>query len=228
MPGLAAASTGHPAEDETARGGLDPGTYAVSDRYAVNLSAGWPGDWRDWKGASGAAVRCEDGGHLVGVAAWADKPLQGRRLTAVPACALLADAGFAEVIARHLGRVPQVEPVELAAFLSRRVAAGSPGGLLRADAALVGFTGREEELRILENWQDDRAAPTGPDVKAFLLTGRGGEGKTRLAIEFAARSRRAGWTGGLLRAGASPADVAIAVHCAGPRRAAGAAAQRGR
>ena len=38
-------------------------------------------------------------------------------------------------------------------------------------------------------------------MKLLLITGQGGEGKTRLALEFLARSKRDGWTGGLLKSG---------------------------
>jgi hypothetical protein len=209
MPGFAAASTGYQAEPETARGTLEPGTYAASDRYAVNLTEGWPQGWQDWKGVSGAAVRCSDGGYLVGVAAWSDEALSGRRLTAVPVRALLADAGFRAVLVRHLERVPEAEPVELAALLSRPRPVGSPGALLRADEALTAFVGRDDEMRFLEAWRDQPAA-AGPYVKVLLVTGRGGEGKTRLAAELVARSKQAGWSGGLLSSGAQPALAEVA------------------
>ena len=47
MPRFAAGSTGNSVEPETARGGLEPGTYTGSDQYAVNLSVGWPETWED-------------------------------------------------------------------------------------------------------------------------------------------------------------------------------------
>jgi len=208
LPGFAAASTGEEVETVTTRGNLEPGTYTGSDRYAVDLTSGWPQGWRDWAGVSGAAVRCEAGGHLIGVVAWSDKPLEGRRLTAVPVRALLGDARFCEVIGAHLEMVPDVEPVELAPFLARPQAAGSLGGLLRADAALVGFTGRADEIEFLERWRD-LPASAAPDVKALLVTGRGGEGKTRLAVEFLARSKHEGWAGGMLRLNASLAEAGV-------------------
>jgi len=202
MPGFAARSTGNRAEIETVRGSLEPGTYTAQDRYAINLEQGWPQGWKDWAGVSGAAVTCVVGGQLVGVVAWSDEPLEGRRLTAVTVRTLLADPGFREVLSQHLGRIPECEPVELAPYLSRTQTVGSLGGLLRADAAVVGFTGRDQEIGILERWRD-QSAVRWPDVKAILVTGRGGEGKTRLAMEFLARSRQESWTGGLMRSSAS-------------------------
>jgi hypothetical protein len=217
MPSFAGRSTGRATEVETARGTVTPGTYAGSDRYAVDLTTGWPQGWKDWAGMSGAAVLCEASGCLVGVMAWSDTALEGRRLTAVPVSALLGEIGFREVIGRHLGRVPDTEPAELAPFLAHPHAAGSLGGLLRADAALVGFTGRTAEIRALERWRDQPSS-AGPDVRALLVTARGGEGKTRLAVEFLARSKREGWTGGLLRPGLSAAHAGMTEVVAHPAR----------
>lgn len=200
MPGFAAAATGESAEVETARGDLEPDTYTASDRYAVNVRS-WPDAWQDWQGISGAAVICAEGGYLVGVVPWSDRALAGRRLTAVPVRAFVGDPAFQSVLERHLSSVPDIEPVELFPFLARPRQAGSIGALLRPDAGLTAFTGREPELAELQRWRDERAA--GPDVKLLLITGRGGEGKTRLALEFLARSKRDGWTGGLLKSGAS-------------------------
>jgi tetratricopeptide (TPR) repeat protein len=210
MPSFAAEATGEQSEAETARGTLEPGTYAASDRYAVTVDA-WPRNWQDWQGISGSPVICAGGGYLVGVTAWSDKPFDGRRLTAVPVRALLADPGFREIIERHLRRVPEVEPTELAPLLSRGRAAGTPGALLRADAWLTDFAGRVDELARLERGRDEPAAD-GPDVKALLITGRGGEGKTRLALEFLSRSNRDDWTGGVLRQNVSPDEAGLATH----------------
>ena len=102
--------------------------------------------------------------------------------------------------------------MELSPYLSRPRAPGSLGALLRADAALVEFAGREKEIGVLERWRD-RPAISRPDVRAMLVTGRGGEGKTRLAVEFLARSRKEGWSGGILRSGFSLA-AEIAGHSA--------------
>ena len=56
----------------------------------------------------------------------------------------------------------------------------SVAGLLRPERAVVDFIGREEELRRLKEWcTDDTACPV------WLMTGRGGVGKTRLALRLA-------------------------------------------
>jgi hypothetical protein len=201
MPGFAAEATGEPTEVVTARGQLDPGTYTASDRYAIDLDA-WPEGWKEWQGVSGSAVISTDGGCLTGVVAWSDKVYGGRRLTAVPIRALLSDPGFLAILERHQDSIPDIEPVELMPLLSRPRPAASIGALLRPDAGLTDFTGREAELAELENWRDEPAA-AGPDVRMLLITGRGGEGKTRLALEFLARSKQDGWTGGMLQQSAS-------------------------
>lgn len=53
---------------------------------------------------------------------------------------------------------------------------------------VVSFVGREEELNILVAWchEDDAS-------RLRLVTGPGGVGKTRLAVELCDRMRRAGW-----------------------------------
>ncbi|GLX48966.1 hypothetical protein Shyhy01_19160 [Streptomyces hygroscopicus subsp. hygroscopicus] len=64
-----------------------------------------------------------------------------------------------------------------------------PSRLLTARHRLVPFAPRAE-LELLEAWRDD----TAPGLTVRLLHGEGGQGKTRLAAEFAARSAGAGWT----------------------------------
>ena len=52
------------------------------------------------------------------------------------------------------------------------------------------FTGRERELAELIAWSEN-----GEAVRVRLLTGTGGVGKTRLALELAGRLREVGWAG---------------------------------
>ena len=69
---------------------------------------------------------------------------------------------------------------------------------------MVGFIGRATELRRLRAWA--RGSEHGI---VHLVTGPGGSGKTRLAIEFAAQLQEEGWQCGFLQGNSS--DRAIAV-----------------
>ena len=61
--------------------------------------------------------------------------------------------------------------------------------LLDPRRELVGFVGRKEELAALAAWcQDEDAA------RLRLVTGQGGVGKTRLAVQLAERMKKQGWT----------------------------------
>ncbi|MFI0779334.1 ATP-binding protein [Streptomyces sp. NPDC021212] len=64
-----------------------------------------------------------------------------------------------------------------------------PSRLLNARFQVVDFTGRDRELSRLEAWRDR----LGPRLSALWLHGPGGQGKSRLAAQFAARSAMAGW-----------------------------------
>ena len=71
----------------------------------------------------------------------------------------------------------------------------APSALLNARYQVVDFIGRDDELRDSAAWRDE----PGSALRVRLLHGQGGQGKTRLAAEFAARSARAGWTVGQVR-----------------------------
>src|SRR5437870_3930637 len=62
-----------------------------------------------------------------------------------------------------------------------------PSQLLLASNRVVPFTGRENELARLRQWLDEPCR-----IGAKLMHGPGGQGKTRLAAEFAAESIRTG------------------------------------
>jgi hypothetical protein len=64
----------------------------------------------------------------------------------------------------------------------------SSARLLDPRRELVGFVGRKEELKALVAWcEDDHAA------RLRIVTGLGGVGKTRLAVELAERMTKHGW-----------------------------------
>lgn len=70
-----------------------------------------------------------------------------------------------------------------------RTGADQPSVLLDARHCVVTFTGRDQELAELAGWRDGGEARW----SALWLHAPGGQGKSRLAAEFAARSRAAGW-----------------------------------
>ncbi|MDQ3153291.1 MAG: tetratricopeptide repeat protein, partial [Actinomycetota bacterium] len=78
--------------------------------------------------------------------------------------------------------------------------AESPLRLLRAEYGLVGFQSRDE-LTVLRDWCRQTAAGAGTGLA--VVTGIGGAGKTRLALELAQRLRRDGWYAGTLPKGAT-------------------------
>ncbi|MEU9478295.1 tetratricopeptide repeat protein [Streptomyces sp. NPDC048191] len=63
-----------------------------------------------------------------------------------------------------------------------------PSRMLDSRAAVVDFTGRDEELRALTAWRD-----TGPRLAVRWLHGEGGQGKTRLALQLASDAGARGW-----------------------------------
>jgi tetratricopeptide (TPR) repeat protein len=74
-----------------------------------------------------------------------------------------------------------------------------PSQLLLARNEVVEFTGREHELAMLADWRRARSK-----VSALLLDGPGGQGKTRLAAEFAAQSAKAKWAVAVAHHGGEP------------------------
>jgi len=95
----------------------------------------------------------------------------------------------------NIGSRPAVEPGYLLGdfpltappvpALSRR----QPSKLLAARYRVVPFTEREDELRQLAGWRDD----PGLGIAVRLVHGPGGEGKSRLAAEFAVACAQSGW-----------------------------------
>jgi hypothetical protein len=78
----------------------------------------------------------------------------------------------------------QTRPPEV----SRQWLRALPSRMLNARYALVPFIGRDDELSRLRQWRD-----SGPELTVRWLYAPGGQGKTRLATEFANESAAAGW-----------------------------------
>ena len=181
---------------ESLGGLLPPLATGAGGAFILDQSAAPdPGRNSLWGGASGSAIFCE--GLLVGVVAQDDRAFGNRRLHAEPVYPALADQDFARLIAGGSRGRPFAEPVELKEFMQPppgTTRAQTPGSLLAADAEVVTFIGRGPLLDELTAWRD------GPvPVSMRLIVGPGGQGKTRLAIELAARARAAGWAAGFIR-----------------------------
>jgi Mrp family chromosome partitioning ATPase len=73
----------------------------------------------------------------------------------------------------------------------------SPARLLDPRREVVGFVGRETELAELMAWCENNSGG-----RLRLVTGPGGVGKTRLAVELADRVRKAGWRAERITGGA--------------------------
>ncbi len=127
-----------------------------------------------------------------------------------------AGSYVSEVIAVHRtraeerqARVAEVESRRGALAATREVAASdrSVAGLLRPERAVVDFIGRADELRRLREW----CADDGPVCPVWLVTGRGGVGKTRLALRLAESLPLERWEYQPVR----PGDEVAAVKAAG-------------
>ncbi|MFM9539882.1 tetratricopeptide repeat protein [Streptomyces turgidiscabies] len=146
-----------------------------------------------WDSMSGAAVLCD--GLLVGIVVQAD---DGRRLRIEETAPLWDDPEARELLGLT-GVRPR--PAELRMLVHHPTArpAHSPISLLRPEAAVVGFHGREDTLRDLAAWRC-----SSPGHAVLLLTGPGGQGKTRVGLKAVEEAEEAGWTAGFL---AERADV---------------------
>ncbi|WP_460753645.1 tetratricopeptide repeat protein [Myceligenerans cantabricum] len=91
--------------------------------------------------------------------------------------------------------------------LRARRAKLSAAGLLDPALRVVPLTGRDAELEELHSWCRER-----PRIQVRCITGAGGAGKSRLAVELAARMRRRGWTCVWPEPDDTPAEVAAACH----------------
>lgn len=138
--------------------------------------------------AAGTAMGGLWGGAIVGVAVYLAPEVSGR---------LTRRRERGEAARERLQRVSSSNPSRLNEL--------GPAALLRPDQQIVGFIDRPE-LERLREWCDDEARS-----RVLLLTGVGGVGKTRLAMELAAERESLGWTCTIIRFG-EEADAVSAVR----------------
>ncbi|MFE6164157.1 tetratricopeptide repeat protein, partial [Streptomyces sp. NPDC056486] len=191
---------------EQFEGHINPATDGPGGRYDV-LSldplpayAPAPGSKATkWSGISGAALLSGD--LLVGIVCRDRQATHGARMTAVRTCDLLAEPAFHTLLHQHSGgweaAVEAAEPATLLAPAAQERDLRSPAMLLRADAEVVTFHGRHSELTDLRDWCHHEQPQS---LAVRVLTGPGGQGKTRLARKLTAVLRDDGWVTGHLRA----------------------------
>ena len=78
-----------------------------------------------------------------------------------------------------------------------------PGSLLRAEFEIVRFQFREREMQVLKKWCYTKG---NFQVALKLFTGKGGMGKTRLALQLCREMQKEGWRAGFLDYGAFRRD----------------------
>lgn len=208
-------------EREQLSGAMNPGTGVKSHQYHVMVDNA-PEHHMDqespWAGMSGAALFT--GELLVGVVIIDHEGFDGSRLTAIRIAEVFKNADFLAHI-RHYGAPaqPQVAPpgtVVRPALESSELMTlfahprpvrrpRSPAALLTADVAAVRwFEDRDAQLDPLLDWLGDDER-----LRARLIVGPGGHGKTRLARELAHRAQDNDWITGMITAqtpGELPAD----------------------
>ncbi|MFF5654391.1 tetratricopeptide repeat protein, partial [Streptomyces collinus] len=205
--------------DEQLEGWIAPGTGALAGRYEITSTTPTPqgppssGATR-WSGISGAAVLADDGfgGDLLCGIIRRDRQADGgTRLTATPISHLLGNqqgrpSEFCRLIAQHTGWDPILEPIEPAHLLKPATVdrdLDSPAALLRADTEAVAFHGRDQEIADLHAW-----CTTDPAKVAIrVVTGPGGQGKTRLARHLTDTLSREDWVTGHLRSDLTDHDA---------------------
>jgi tetratricopeptide (TPR) repeat protein len=183
-------------------GVVDAGTSAKGRRYQVTINHPVPpsahAEHSRWEGASGAALMCN--GLVLGVAADAQSEPGWAWMSTVPVVELLADPEFSALVGPGV-----VEPAELQPVLEQPVVrqAYSPVSLLRPENAVVGFDRERDE--IVDRLRDWCTSDGWFSIR--LITGPGGQGKTRLADRLVAVMRERGWSCGFLHNRAAELDV---------------------
>ncbi|NUT48131.1 MAG: hypothetical protein HOV94_12600 [Saccharothrix sp.] len=159
---------------EQADGHVNPASTSRHGAMHVNVdSKTFTAEPREWRGISGGPVLCR--GAVIGVAQRAG----AERLVSTPVEHLFRDQEFRDVLKRHLGEVPLLEPVDLAGIAPGPVRPPrSPLGLLHPARTALPYIRRGDELIDLYTWT------TGPGLDVRLVHGPTGSGKTRLAHEL--------------------------------------------
>ncbi|WP_308301772.1 trypsin-like serine peptidase [Frankia umida] len=184
-------------QPEQAEGTISPVGGSRGDQLYFQIDgpipAWWPKPGSPWAGVSGAAVFA--GGLLVGVVAKDHQEFGGGRLSATRISAIAGAGEFASLVS-GTDRL-ELESVELAGLFDdpgqvrdRR----SPTSLLRPGRTAVDFYGRDSWIVDLTGWCVKKSAPWA----VRLITGPGGQGKTRLALKLCDDLSATEWVSGFL------------------------------
>ncbi|MFF4122128.1 tetratricopeptide repeat protein [Microbispora rosea] len=140
---------------------------------------------------------------MIGLVVEDTKNYHHARLTALPIERLVQDDAFRSTLERFYGSIPRLEPAEIAPILTSARQASllsrdriSYASLLKAEARAVKFRGRSGFLADFVAWC------TAGGVGIRLLTGPGGQGKSRFAGELIDRLSDQGWMSGWILADA--------------------------
>ncbi|MFF4407322.1 trypsin-like peptidase domain-containing protein [Streptomyces sp. NPDC001404] len=183
---------------ETAQvsGTVSPGDGLLGGHWELTVDRAPAGlGTSPWSGMSGSALW--SGQLLCGVVTVDLAYWQHGKLQAVPAHRLLREESLRALLARESGYIPIAEAVELEALCEPAVPSRSPrlpSELLRPQAEAVPFTGRTAELAEFQEWCADEGG-----LATRLITGRGGQGKSRLARELSVTMAGQGWLTAQLR-----------------------------
>jgi tetratricopeptide (TPR) repeat protein len=217
-PGIACESMGFPSIQRDAQGNLDvvhasghvnPGDRLLGQRWVFSVDGTLPAERgkSPWSGMSGAPLFSGD--LLFGIIVTDSPEWRHGKLDAEQVHRLLRNERLRSLLHARLGYIPTVEGVELqdlAEPWSRTRRPRSLAELMRPQSESVRFFGRETELQELSEWCDG----TGTSVR--LLTGSGGQGKTRLALELARRQAAAQWVVVRVRDTVAPEHFSVLRH----------------
>jgi tetratricopeptide (TPR) repeat protein len=209
-------------DPEPVEGTLKLATAAKREVVDIAIAGSVPNAATDgslWQGMSGAAVLC--GPWLVGVITSDPENFGPDRLSATLIETALAEPSLLALFAEGNAST-RLEAADLPYALQApyRGPASSPAEehpgrsrirLLQPEFGIVPFAGREAELSNLAQWcaHEDR-------VSAQLLTGPGGQGKTRLALELCRQQEAAGWVCGVLADHAEIVDLDTLLAASAP------------
>lgn len=205
IPGASAETLGFPAAQcdqtgnlETAHvsGHINPGDRLLSGRWVLSVEGSSPEDLgrSPWTGMSGAPLFCGD--LLCGVVVVDPPHWRHGKLDAEQIHRLLQQEDFRVLLRNRLGYCPVAEAVELQPLAESQALSRRPLSLtelLRPQAEAVRFLGRDKQLKEFHAWCKDGG------VSARLLTGTGGQGKTRFALELGRLLASEGWVIARLR-----------------------------